>query len=126
MPFLRRVFFTFASSLPQCTLAWMRQVCGRMKSDYQYSVSVVYKNYPWPLSVTENQRAAVEAAAQAVLDARGAVSNVSPWLISHAPLTMPAPLLKAHQALDLRRGSLLPDRSLPQRPPPRRIPLRPI
>ena len=51
-------------------MAWMRQVCGRMKSDYQYSVSIVYNNYPWPAAATDKQRAAVEAAAQAVLDAR--------------------------------------------------------
>ena len=51
-------------------MAWMRQTCGRMKSDYQYSVSIVYNNFPWPQSATEAQKAAVEKAAQAVLDAR--------------------------------------------------------
>ncbi|MGD0517352.1 MAG: DNA methyltransferase [Thermoguttaceae bacterium] len=80
-------------------MAWMRQVCGRMKSDYQYSVSVVYNNYPWPEAVTAKQRARVEAAAQAVLDAR-AKYPTSTLADLYDPLTMPAPLLKAHQALD--------------------------
>lgn len=47
----------------------MRTVAGRLKSDYRYSASVVYNNYPWP-SPNEKQQAAIEAAAQAILDAR--------------------------------------------------------
>ncbi len=51
-------------------MAWVRQVGGRLKSDYRYSGSMVYNNYPWPETVNEKQRAAVEAAAQKVLDVR--------------------------------------------------------
>jgi len=80
-------------------MAWMRYTCGRMKSDYQYSSQIVYNNYPWPASVTDKQRAAVEGAAQAVLDAR-AQYPTSTLADLYDPLTMPAPLLKAHQALD--------------------------
>jgi len=29
-------------------MAWMRQVCGRLKSDYRYSAGLVYNNFPWP------------------------------------------------------------------------------
>ena len=29
-------------------MAWIRQVCGRLKSDYRYSVKLVYNNFPWP------------------------------------------------------------------------------
>ena len=29
-------------------MAWMRAICGRLKSDYRYSASVVYNNFPWP------------------------------------------------------------------------------
>jgi hypothetical protein len=50
-------------------MAWIRQVCGRLKSDFQYSGSMVYNNFPWPESATDKPRAAVEAKAQAVLDA---------------------------------------------------------
>lgn len=28
--------------------AWLCSVCGRLKSDYRYSASIVYNNYPWP------------------------------------------------------------------------------
>jgi hypothetical protein len=80
-------------------MAWMKQVCGRMKSDFSYSNSLVYNNYPWPERVTDKQRAAVEAAAQAVLDAR-AQYPTSTLADLYDPLTMPAPLLKAHQQLD--------------------------
>ena len=80
-------------------MAWLRQVGGRLKSDYRYSSKLVYNNYPWPAAVTDKQRAAVEAAAQAVLDAR-AQYPTSTLADLYDPLTMPAPLLKAHQQLD--------------------------
>jgi hypothetical protein len=51
-------------------MAWIRQVCERLESPYRYSNSLVYSNYSWPPAVTDKQRAAVEAAAKAVLDAR--------------------------------------------------------
>ena len=51
-------------------MAWVKQVTGRLKSDFQYSVTLVYNNYPWPSAPTPAQRSAVEAAAQRVLDAR--------------------------------------------------------
>ena len=80
-------------------MAWMKQVCGRMKSDFSYSNTLVYNNYPWPGAVTGKQRAAVEAAAQAVLDARvnHAISTLAQL---YDPLAMPGDLLKAHRALD--------------------------
>ena len=80
-------------------MAWVKQVCGRIKSDYRYSVKLVYNNYPWPGTVTPKQQMAVQAAAQAVLDAR-AKYPASTLADLYDPLTMPGPLLKAHQALD--------------------------
>ncbi len=80
-------------------MAWVRYVCGRLKSDFRYSAGIVYNNYPWPGSVTDKQRAAVETAAQAVLDAR-AKYPASTLADLYDPLTMPGPLLKAHQAID--------------------------
>lgn len=50
-------------------MAWMRVVCGRLKSDYRYSKDIVYNNFPWP-TPTPEQKARIEAAAQAILDAR--------------------------------------------------------
>lgn len=79
--------------------AWMRTVCGRLKSDYRYSVGIVYNNFPWPLRPSDKQQQAVETAAQAVLDARAAFpdSNLAQL---YDPLTMPPVLSKAHQGLD--------------------------
>lgn len=50
-------------------MAWMRAVCGRLKSDYSYSNTIVYNNFPWP-TPTDEQRAKIEQTAQAILDAR--------------------------------------------------------
>ena len=80
-------------------MAWMRTVTGRLKSDYQYSVSIVYNNFPWPENPTDKHKQAIEAAAQSVLDARSQFPESS-LADLYDPLTMPPVLLKAHQALD--------------------------
>lgn len=80
-------------------MAWVRYTCGRMKSDYRYSAGIVYNNYPWPDEPSDKQRATVEAAAQAVLDARAQFPQSS-LADLYDPLTMPPALVKAHQALD--------------------------
>lgn len=79
-------------------MAWVRAVCGRLKSDFRYSAGIVYNNFPWP-EPNDKQRVTIEAAAQAVLDARAAHPQASLAYL-YAPLTMSADLLKAHQALD--------------------------
>ncbi|WP_416438257.1 DNA methyltransferase [Phnomibacter sp. MR] len=78
---------------------WMRYTCGRLKSDYSYSNTIVYNNFPWPLSPTDKQKQAVEAAAQQVLDARAQFPEAS-LADLYDPNTMPPVLVKAHQALD--------------------------
>lgn len=80
-------------------MAWMRQVCGRLKSDYRYSNNLVYNNFPWPEAPTDKQRAKVEQCAQAVLDARAAFPD-STLADLYDPNSMPKQLLTAHQALD--------------------------
>jgi hypothetical protein len=80
-------------------MAWMRQICGRIKSDYRYSSGLVYNNFPWPEKPTEKQKAAVEAKAQAVLDAR-ARYTLSTLADLYDPVSMPAELVKAHADLD--------------------------
>lgn len=69
-----------------------------MKSDYQYSAGIVYNNFPWP-QPSDRQQIAIEAAAQAVLDARAKFPNAT-LADLYDPLTMPPELVKAHQALD--------------------------
>ena len=89
--------------------AWVRAVSGRLKSDYRYSAAIVYNNFPWPFNLPEaaadsaaavqSAQAAIESAAQAVLDARAQFPGSS-LADLYDPLTMPPALLKAHQKLD--------------------------
>lgn len=78
--------------------AWMRVVCGRLKSDYRYSKDVVYNNFPWP-SPTPEQKAAIEQSAQAILDARAMYPD-STLADLYDEVFMPVELRKAHQMND--------------------------
>ncbi len=78
--------------------AWMRTVGGRLKSDYRYSGSIVYNNFPWP-NPTDEQRARIEATAQSILDARALYPDCS-LADLYDELAMPPELRKAHQAND--------------------------
>lgn len=80
-------------------MAWVKTVCGRLKSDVRYSVKLVYNNYPWPERPTDKQKGKVEAKAQGVLDARAAYPDAT-LADLYDPLTMPAKLAKAHAELD--------------------------
>jgi hypothetical protein len=78
--------------------AWTRAVCGRLESRYRYSNTIVYNNYPWP-KPTKAHIAAIEAAGQAVLDARAKHTGKSlAWLYN--PETMPKNLQAAHDLVD--------------------------
>jgi len=79
-------------------MAWMRCVAGRLKGDYRYTGSIVYNNFPWP-EPGDKQRANIDAAAQAVLDARSKFPDSS-LADLYDPDTMPPELAKAHQRLD--------------------------
>ena len=99
-------------------MAWMRSVCGRLKSDYRYSATIVYNNFPWPVldgkdgigtakkkskESLEDYRKRMEArislCAEDVLKARDMYPDNSLAQLYH-PLTMPPELYKAHKALD--------------------------
>jgi hypothetical protein len=79
-------------------MAFVRNVCGRLKSDYRYSSGIVYNNFPWP-TPADAQKKAIEAKAQAVLDARAAHPNAT-LADLYDPLAMPPDLAKAHAQLD--------------------------
>jgi len=40
--------FHFGVLVSTMHMAWMRTVCGRLKSDFRYSNTIVYNNFPWP------------------------------------------------------------------------------
>ncbi|MDE7137014.1 MAG: methylase [Ruminococcus sp.] len=80
-------------------MAWVRTVCGRLKSDYRYSKDIVYNNFPW-CNPTNSQKERIERTAKAILDAR----NLYPTCTLadlYDELTMPPELRKAHQQNDL-------------------------
>ena len=79
-------------------MAWMRVVCGRLKSDYRYSKDIVYNNFPWP-TPTDEQKARIEATAQAILDARAKYPDSS-FADLYDEVTMPPELRHAHQDND--------------------------
>lgn len=91
--------FHFGVLTSSMHMSWMKYVCGRFKSDYQYSASIVYNNFPWPDSTTDKRIKAVETAAQAVLDVRAQFPDSS-LADLYDPNTMPPALVKAHQQLD--------------------------
>lgn len=91
--------FEFGVLSSEMHMSWMKYVCGRLESRYRYSKDIVYNNYPWPEAPNEKQVKAVEIAAQKVLGARDMFPNSSLASL-YDPLTMPLPLVKAHQELD--------------------------
>ena len=78
--------------------AWMRAVCGRLETRYQYSGAVVYNNFPWP-NPTPEQKKKIEETAQAILDARALYPDCS-LADLYDEIAMPPELRKAHQAND--------------------------
>ncbi|TGM88282.1 DNA methyltransferase [Leptospira bouyouniensis] len=79
--------------------SWMRVVAGRLKSDYRYSNTIVYNNFPWPENPNTKQIKEIESLSQAVLDARSKYPNAS-LADLYDPLTMPKVLRDAHNKLD--------------------------
>ena len=91
--------FHFGVLTSSMHMDWMRRVCGRLKSDYRYSNKLVYNNFPWPESLSEKNRSAVEEKAQAVLNIREEYKG-STLADLYASGFMPKELAKAHRALD--------------------------
>jgi len=90
--------YTFGIMMSNVHMAWTRAVCGRLKSDYRYSNTVVYNNFPWPTPTAE-QKKKIEETAQAILDARALYPDCS-LADLYDEIAMPPELRKAHQAND--------------------------
>ena len=91
--------YQFGVLTSNVSMAWTRVVCGRLKSDYDYSGNIVYNNFPWP-SPTEAQKQKIEETAQGILDARALYPDSS-LADLYNPLTMPPELRKAHTKNDI-------------------------
>ncbi len=92
------IIYHFGILTSNVHMAWMRAVCGRLKSDYRYSKDIVYNNFPWP-EPTDEQKAKIEQTAQGILDARALYPDSS-LADLYDPLTMPIELRRAHVAND--------------------------
>ncbi len=90
--------YSFGVLMSNVHNSWMRIVSGRIKSDYRYSVKIVYNNFPWP-NPTKEQKEKIEKTAQAILDARTLYPDSS-LADLYDELTMPPELRKAHQEND--------------------------
>lgn len=91
-------FYHFGVLTSSVHMAWMRAVCGRLKSDYSYSNTIVYNNFPW-CTPTDAQKAAIEQTAHGILDARSRFSDSS-LADLYEEAAMPPALRKAHRAND--------------------------
>lgn len=90
--------FEFGILTSNVHMAWMRAVCGRLKSDYRYSKDIVYNNFPW-CNPTPEQRAKIEQTAQGILDARAKYPDCS-LADLYDEVAMPPELRRAHQLND--------------------------
>ena len=100
--------YEFGVLTSEMHMDWMRTVCGRLKSDYNYSVGVVYNTFPWP-DASEAKRRHIETLAEEVLLIREDYPDKS-LADLYDPDKMPAPLLAAHKALDRAVEALYRDR----------------
>jgi hypothetical protein len=91
--------YHFGVLMSKMHMAWVKYICGRLKSDFRYSKDIVYNNFPWPDNLTDKQVSAIETATQKVLDARLQFPNSS-LADLYDSLTMPPTLVKAHNELD--------------------------
>ncbi|MCX6905575.1 MAG: class I SAM-dependent DNA methyltransferase, partial [Verrucomicrobia bacterium] len=93
-------------------MAWVKHVCGRLKSDFRYSNQIVYNNFPWPGEVSPENRDRIEQAARQVLTLRAECGDgrhgflprrgqgASTLADLYDPVSMPPALRKAHATLD--------------------------
>lgn len=79
-------------------MAWLRFIGGRLKSDYRYSIGLVYNPFPWP-DLDDGQKSRIAKLGQGILDARLKYPQ-STLADLYDPLTMPSDLRKAHDAND--------------------------
>jgi hypothetical protein len=91
--------FHFGVLSSKMHMVWVGHICGRIKSDFRYSNTIVYNNFPWPENITKKQKQRVEEAAENVLAMRTEFSDSS-LADLYVPVLMPPKLLKAHHQLD--------------------------
>ena len=91
--------FHFGILSSQMHISWVKYTCGRLKSDYRYSNTIVYNNFPFPINLTDKQSDIITEKAQVVLNIRAEYPDNS-LADLYDPISMPPALVKAHQELD--------------------------
>ena len=91
--------YDFAIVTSRMHMAWLKVVCGRLKSDYRYTRDLCYNTFYWPEAVSEQQKEKIAAAALGVLNVRSKYNDCSLATL-YNPETMPYELLQAHRKLD--------------------------
>lgn len=91
--------YHFGIMMSSMHMAWVRQICGRVKSDFRYSNNVVYNNFPWPDEVSKEDRKRVEEYVQIIFMIRDEYKNESLANL-YDPIAMPKTLVDAHRKLD--------------------------
>jgi hypothetical protein len=91
--------FLFGLLTSRMHMAWLRFIGGRLKSDFRYSIGLVYNTFPWP-ETSDSDGEKIGMLAEAVLSVRMHYPQSTPADL-YDPLTMPPDLRKAHHALDL-------------------------
>ena len=102
-------------------MAWLRHIGGRLKSDYRYSIGLVYNTFPLPPE--GSKLAKLEPLAQAVLDARTAHPGAT-LADLYDPDLMPPNLRKASSGPRPRRRPAVPAQRLRLRTRARRASVR--
>ena len=90
--------YHFGVMISRVHMAWMRVVCGRIKSDYRYSNDIVYNNFPWCTPDSELEQK-IRMTAQGILDVRAKYPD-SCLAELYDEMLMPSDLRKAHEAND--------------------------
>ncbi len=93
-------YYHFGILTSNVHMAWMRTVCGRLKSDYRYSKELVYNTFPWPEATTEQKERIVETAKE-IIRIRNNYSVENTMAVLYDPITMPVDLEKAHRKNDI-------------------------
>ncbi|MHB1021536.1 MAG: class I SAM-dependent DNA methyltransferase [Acidobacteriaceae bacterium] len=88
----------FAVLTSRMHMAWLRHIGGRLKSDYRYSIGIVYNTFPWP-AMNEAQQEKLGRLAERVLETRAKFPDSSLADLYDA-VTMKPELRQAHHALD--------------------------
>lgn len=90
--------WVFALLTSAMHMAWVRAVCSRMKTDYRYSGTTVYNNFPVPL-LSDTQKEQLTIAAFRVLDVREYHCERTLSEL-YDPDLMPRDLRAAHESID--------------------------